>query len=139
MQITDPQIARLFERVDTIAKGIDELKPLMTQLVALQTDQAHIADHIKQLNTITEMRGVVLHQIDKRVLVIERWHKGLMWFTGFALSVIMALGGYAKQFIDTQDSQQRDTRQRITALEFIVSGPNFERAMSNPPVATGKK
>lgn len=138
--ITDPQIARLMERVDAIAKGVDELKPLMTALVTLQTEQQHLTDHVKQLNTIAEMRGTAIHQLDKRVVVLERWHKAMVWFTGMAMSVMLALGGYTKQFIDSLDADRSDTRHRLTALEFIVSGPQYERAMEpERPVATGSK
>lgn len=138
--ITDPQIARLMERVDAIAKGVDELKPLMTALVMLQTEQRHLTDHIKQLNAMAEMRGAALHQLDKRVVVLERWHKAMVWFTGMAMSVMLALGGYTKQFIDSLDADRSDTRHRLTALEFIVSGPQYERAMEpGRPVATGSK
>lgn len=138
--ITDPQIARLMERVDAIAKGVDELKPLVVALVTLQTEQQHLADHVKQLNTIAEMRGIAIHQIDKRVVVLERWHRAMIWFTGIAMSVMLALGGYTKQFIDSIDADRNDTRHRLTALEFIISGPQYERAMEQErPVAAGSK
>jgi len=138
--ITDPQIARLMERVDAIAKGVDELKPLMAALVTLQAEQQHLTDHIKQLSTIAEMRGAAMHQIDKRVVVLERWHKATVWFTGIAMSVMLALGGYTKQFIDSIDADRRDTRHRLTALEFIVSSPQYERVMEQErPVAAGSK
>lgn len=137
--ITDPQLARLFERVETIARGMEELKPLLTAIVAVQAEQSHLADHVKQLNAISEMRGVALHQIDKRVLVLERWHKAMIAFSGVALSIMLAMGGYAKQFIDSIDSERQDTRHRLTALEFIVNSPNYERAMDDRPVAEGGK
>lgn len=138
--ITDPQVARLMERVDAIAKGVDELKPLVAALVTLQAEHQHLTDHIKQLNTISEMRGAALHQIDKRVVVLERWHKAMVWFTGIAMSVMMALGGYAKQFVDSLDSDRQDTRHRLTTLEFIVGSPQHERALEQErPVAAGSK
>lgn len=138
--ITDPQIARLMERVDAIAKGVDDLKPVLTSLVALQTEHQHLSDHIKQLHTVTELRGVAMHQIDKRVLVLERWHKAMIGFTGIAFSIMLAMGGYAKQFIDSIDADRNDTRHRITALEFIISSPQYERAMEKErPVAAGSK
>jgi len=138
--ITDPQIARLIERVDAVAKGVDELKPVVAAIVALQTQQQHLTDHLKQLNTIAEMRGASLHQMDKRVLVLERWHKAMVAFSGVALSLMLAMGGYAKQFIDSMDADRNDTRHRITALEFIINSPQYERAMEKErPVAAGSK
>lgn len=136
--ITDPQVARIMERVDHIAKSVDELKPLMAALVTLQAEHQHLADHMRQLNTVAELRGVAVHQIDKRVTVLERWQKGLVWFTGLALSVIMWLGGYVKQFTDSLDETNRNTQNRLAAMEFIINSPNFERAIEpERPVAAG--
>lgn len=138
--VTDPNIARIMERVDHIAKRLDELQPFVAALVALQTEQQHLADHMRQLNTVAELRGTAVHQIDKRVTVLERWQKGLVWFAGVALSMMMWLGGYAKQFIDSLEETNRNTQHRIATMEFIINSPNFERAMEpKRPVATGSK
>lgn len=138
--VTDPNIARIMERVDHIAKSVDELKPFVTALVTLQAEQQHLADHLRQLNTVAELRGAAVHQIDKRVTVLERWQKALVWFTGVALSIMIWLGGYAKQFIDSLEENNRNTQHRIANMEFIINSPNFERAMKpERPVATGSK
>ena len=139
--ITDPNIARISERLDGIARDLGEIKPLLVENATLRRDLEHLADSFKQLSTMSEMRGHAIHQIDKRVLVLERWHKAMVAFSGIALSLMLALGGYAKQFIDSLDSQSNDTRSRLAAIEFIISGPQYERDMSNDerPVAEGSK
>lgn len=138
--ITDPQIARMFERLEVIARDIAEIKPLLVDNATLRRDLEHLASSFKQLSTMSEMRGNAIHQIDKRVLVLERWHKAMIGFTGIAFSIMLAMGGYAKQFIDSIDDDRNDTRHRITALEFIISSPQYERAMEKErPVAAGSK
>src|SRR5690625_1255944 len=138
--ITDPNIARISERLDGIARDLGEIKPLLVENATLRRDLEHLADSFKQLSTMSEMRGHAIHQIDKRVLVLERWHKAMIGFAGIAFSVMLAMAGYAKQFIDSIDADRDDTRHRITALEFIVNSPQYERAMEKErPVAAGSK
>lgn len=138
--ITDPNTARIMERVDHIAKRLDELQPFASTLVALHADHQQLANVIKQLSTEAGLQRQAMHELDKRVVGLEKWQKGLVWFTSVALSVMMWLGGYAKQFIDSLDENNRNTQHRITALEFIVNSPNFERAIEpDRPVATGSK
>lgn len=139
--ITDPQIAVLMERMEHIAKGVDDLKPLATLITSLQRDQEHTADSLKQLHTIAEMRGAALHAVDKRVVVLERWHRFMLAMPVAVLTISLAAGGYAKSFVDALDDFKNDTRHRISSLEFIINSPHFERAMANDsrPVAEGGK
>jgi hypothetical protein len=138
--ITDPNIARIMERVDHIAKRLDELQPFASTLVALHADHQQLASAIKHLSTEAGIQRQALHELDKRVVGLEKWQKGLVWFTGVALSMMMWLGGYAKQFIDSLEENNRNTQRRITTMEFIINSPNLERAMEpERPVASGSK
>lgn len=137
--IQDPQMARLFERLDHLVASMDEIKPILTTVNTLQNNQDHMARNIDQLMTNAEVRSTVIHQLDKRVLVVERWHKASVGFTAIAVSIGLALGGYTKSFIESLNSDRDDTRQRLSSLEFILNSPNFERAMTSPPVAEEPK
>ena len=139
--ITDPQLAMLIERVEHIARGMDDLKPMIVAISALQKDQERNSDDIKKLHTIAEMRGATQHQMDKRIVVLERWHRLMLAMPVMVLTVVLAAGGYAKSFLDALDDFKNDTRSRISSLEFIINSPHFERAMANDsrPVAEGGK
>lgn len=140
MQTTETQLALLIQKVDQIAAGVDDLKPLSALVLELQKDHAHAVENIKQLNTIAEMRGAKQHEIDKRVLILERWHKFMLALPVALLTISLAVGGYAKSFFDSLDDFKNDTRQRVTSLEFILNSPNFEKAMDRDrSVSTGGK
>lgn len=130
----DPQVARLVERVEHIARAIDNLTPLVVHMSQLQKDQERNSDEIRRLNQISDARGDSVHRIDKRVLVLERWHKFVISITGILIATSI---GYISNFSDFKE----DTRQRISSLEFIINSPHFERAMDNDsrPVAEGGK
>ena len=139
--ITDPQLAVLIERVEHIARGMDDLKPLVVLISTLQRDQEHTSDTVKQLHLLSEARGAALHAVDKRVVVLERWHRLMLAMPVLLLTVALAAGGYAKSFLDALDDFKNDTRNRVSSLEFIINSPHFERAMAtdNRPVAEGGK
>lgn len=139
--ITDPQLAVLIERVEHIARGMDDLKPLIALISTLQRDQEHMSDTVKQLYLLSESRGAALHAVDKRVVAVERWGKFQIGLAGAMLTIALTASGYAKSFIDALDDFKNDTRSRISSLEFIINSPHFERAMTNDgrPVAEGGK
>lgn len=122
MQTTETQLALLIQKVEHIAEGMDELKPLASLVLTLQKDQEHSKESIKQLNTIAEMRGATQHLIDKRVLVLERWHKFMLAVPAFLLTASL---GFLNNIYDFKE----DTSRRITSLEFIINSPHFERSM----------
>lgn len=137
----DPQVARLIERVEHIARAMDDLRPLVVAISSLQKDQERNSEDIKKLNTIAEMRGDAQHLLDKRVLVLERWHKGLIWFSSLAMGVLLSMSGYIANFVNTLDTDRNQTNNRLSTLEVIVNSQNFERSMAtdNRPVAEGSK
>ena len=136
----DVQVARLVERVEHIARAIDNLTPLVVAMSSLQKDQERSAEDIKKLHTIAEMRGDAQHLIDKRVLVLERWHRLMLAMPVMMLTIALAAGGYAKSWLDALDDFKSDTRQRIASMEFIINSPHFERAMTpEKEVAEGSK
>lgn len=137
----DPQVARLIERVEHIARAMDDLRPLVVAISSLQKDQERNSEDIKKLHTIAEMRSDAHHSLDKRVLVLERWHRLMLAMPVMVLTVALAAGGYAKSFLDALDDFKSDTRSRVSSLEFIINSPHFERAMVNDsrPVAEGGK
>lgn len=137
----DPQVARLIERVEHIARTMDDLRPLVVAISSLQKDQERNSEDIKRLHTIAEMRGEAQHLLDKRVLVLERWHRLMLAMPVMVLTVALTAGGYAKSFLDALDDFKNDTRNRVSSLEFIINSPHFERAMATDsrPVAEGSK
>lgn len=139
--ITDPQLAVLIERVEHIARGMDDLKPLIALISTLQRDQEYTSDTVKQLHLLSEARGASLHSMDKRLSTLEWWHKYRLAQPALILTVALAAWGYWQGFTGAMDDFKRDTRHRISSLEFIINSPHFERAMAtdNRPVAEGSK
>lgn len=139
--ITDPQIATLIERSIYTAKAVDELKVMIADVAVLRRDQDHTADLLHQVRLLTDALSKSQHQIDKRVLVLERWNRGLVWFSTSAMGVLLTLSGYVANFISTLDTDRNQTNNRLSTLEVIVNSHNFERAMANDnrPVAEGSK
>ena len=136
----DVQVARLVERVEHIARSIDNLTPLVVAMSSLQKDQERSAEDIKKLHTIAEMRGDAQHLLDKRVLVLERWHRLMLALPVMLLTIALAAGGYTKSWLDALDDFKKDTRQRIASMEFIINSPHFERSMTpEREVAEGSK
>ncbi len=136
----DVQVARLVERVEHIARSIDNLTPLVVAMSSLQKDQERSAEDIKKLHTIAEMRGDAQHLLDKRVLVLERWHRLMLAMPVMLLTIVLAAGGYTKSWLDALDDFKKDTRQRISSMEFIINSPHFERSMTQEKeVAEGGK
>lgn len=126
----DPQVARLIERVEHIARAMDDLRPLVVAISSLQKDQERNSEDIKKLHTIAEMRGEAQHLLDKRVLVLERWHRLMVATPVMLLTIVLAAGGYTKSWLDAIDDFKKDTRQRIASMEFIINSPHFERSMT---------
>lgn len=139
--ITDPQLAMLIERVEHIAKRMDDLMPLVTLITTLQRDQEYAADSIKQLHAVAEMRGAALHAMDKRLSTLEWWHKYRLAQPALILTVALAAWSYWQGFTGSMEDFKTDTRSRVSALEFIINAPHFERSMANDsrPVAEGGK
>ena len=136
----DPQVARLIERVEHIARAVDDLRPLVVAISSLQKDQERNSEDIKKLHTIAEMRGDAHHLLDKRVLVLERWHRLMLALPVMLLTVALAAVGYAKSWLDALDDFKSDTRQRIASMEFIINSPHSERSITTErEVAEGSK
>lgn len=122
------QIAVLVERIDHLTKHIDtlstELKPLMTSITSLNTELEHAKDTIKQIATINQLQGENLHKLDKRTIVLERWHKFMLATPAILLTIVLTIGSYLKGLLNDLDDFKNETRNRITSLEFIVSNKN---------------
>ena len=140
--VTDPQLAMVIERLEHVARGVDELKPLASLIVTLQRDQEYTADTLKQLNEIARMRGEAVIKLDRRVLVLERWRNLMVALPATGVAVVLWAAGYIFSYVGTLEGFRRDTHHRISTLEFIINAPNFERALQTDPerpVATGPK
>lgn len=136
----DPQVARLIERVEHIARAMDDLRPLVVAMSSLKKDQERNSEDIKKLHTIAEMRNTSQHLLDKRVLVLERWHRLMLAMPVLLLTIALAAGGYTKSWLDSLDDFKKDTKNRIASMEFIINSPHFERAMApEREVAEGSK
>lgn len=139
--ISDPQIATLIERSIYTAKAVDELKVMIADVAVLRRDQEHTDALLNQIRLLTDSLGKNQHQLDKRVLLLERWNKGLIWFSSVAMGALLSMSGYIANFINTLDTDRNQTNNRLSTLEVIVNSQNFERAMAtdNRPVAEGGK
>lgn len=138
----DQKIAVLIERVNHIADAIDDLKPLREMIVSMRTEQEHLSDKFRQLHMLGESRGAAIHQLDKRTLILERWHRFMMATPAIILTLAIASAGYVRGVLESIDKHQQDTNSRLMSLEFIVHSPGFEKAMTprdSRPVAEGGK
>lgn len=122
------QIAVLVERIDHLTRHIDtlstELKPLTTSITSLNTELEHAKDTIKQIATINQLQGENLHKLDKRTIVLERWHKFMLATPAILLTIVLTIGSYLKGLLNDLDDFKNETRDRITSLEFIVTNNN---------------
>lgn len=123
------QIAVLMERIEHIVKGMDDIRPLVAAVSALQHEKESLNQQVRQLTINSETRSKLLHDIDKRVLVMERWHKARLSFSATAIAVVMALAGYTKNFIETVQDERNNTNQRLSMLELVVNSPNYAKAL----------
>ncbi|AEC22272.1 hypothetical protein PT7_P036 (plasmid) [Pusillimonas sp. T7-7] len=150
MQLNDPptaaQLAVAIERLVNLSEDVKEirgsqkrLESAMVEVPLLKQEMEHLADSLRQLHTVAEVRSVAHHQLDKRVLILERWHKFMVAQPAIILTVALAAWGYWNGFTKSMDAFQDDTKQRVQTLEFIVNSPAYEKAMQSPPTATGKK
>jgi hypothetical protein len=126
----DHKISVLMERVDHIARSIDDLRPLLTIIVQVQEKLNNQENSIKSLGALAESRGAMFHQVDKRVLVLERWHRFMLAIPALVLTICIWFGGYAKSYIAAIEAFQKETSQRVSALEFIINAPSYEKLMS---------
>lgn len=128
--MNNSQFAVLNERLEHLVRAMEDIKPLIINVNSLQHNIDVMQTQIKQLTMGSDARGKLIHDIDKRVLVVERWHKATVSFTAVAISILMAIGGYTKSFIETVQRERSDTNQRLATLELIVNSPNYGKAMS---------
>lgn len=142
---TDPQIAvlianmkNLSDRFDRMLASQERAERGMAEVPLLRKDYEHLSEGLKQLHTLVEVRGAAHHQLDKRILILERWHKFMMAQPAIMLTILLTLWGYWSGFNTTLDDFKETTKERVQALEFIVNSPNFEKAMERPPT-TGRK
>lgn len=149
MQTSDPPIATQFavaiERLVNLAEDVKEirgsqkrLESALVEVPLLKQELEHLADSLRQLHTIAEVRAAAHHQMDKRVLILERWHKFMLAQPAIILTVSIAAWGYWAGFTRSLDDFKDSTKQRVQSLEFIVNSPAYERAMQ-PPAASGSK
>lgn len=141
---TDPQIAvlitdmkNLSERVDRMLASQERSERGMAEVPLLRKDYEHLSESLKQLHTLVEVRNVAHHQLDKRILILERWHRFMVAQPAILLTILLTAWGYWAGFNSSLDEFKDNTRERVQALEFIVNSPNFERAMERPKI-TGR-
>lgn len=128
--MNNAQFAVLNERLEHLVRAMEEIRPLVVNVNSLQHSIDVMQTQIKQLTMGSDARGKLVHDIDKRVLVLERWHKAMVGFSAIAMSILLALGGYTKSFIESVQDERNDTNQRLATLELIINSPNYGKAMS---------
>lgn len=126
-------IAVITERLNHIAATMDDIKPLIAAVSSLQHSNDVFDQRINQLTLNSEARYKMLHDQDKRVLVLERWHKAMIGFSATAMAVLLALAGYTKSFIETIQDERNDTNQRLTTLELIANNQSISKALEAKP------
>lgn len=145
--VTDPQIAVLITNMQNLSAQFDRMlasqertEQGMSEVPLLRKDYEHLADSLRQLHTLAEVRAVAHHQMDKRILILERWHKFMLAQPAIILTVVIAAWGYWSGFTSSLEDFKGTTKDKIQTLEFIVNAPTYERAMKEgrPPAAGGK-
>lgn len=126
------QVAVLTERIEYIARTMEDIKPLITAIATMRVEQDSMAVQVRQLAQGGEVRLQSIHAHDKRILILERWHKAMIGFGTVAVSILLAMAGYTKSFIETIQNERNDTNQRLSNLELIVNSPNYSKAMELP-------
>lgn len=121
-QTDDPMMAMLIERVEHIAKGIDEMRPMISTIPSIERDLSYHTERLDQLNEIAKDRGREIHELDKRILKLERWYRAMLAAPAILVTLSISVGGYAMKF-------KEDTDRRVSSLEFILNSPHYERAM----------
>lgn len=144
----DPQIAVLIANMrnlvgqfDRMLASQDRIERSIAEVPLLRRDYEHLIENFKQLQELAEERAAVSHQLDKRVLVLERWHRFMVAQPAAILTIVLAAWGYWHGFTTGYDDFKGSTKERVQALEFIVNSPNFQRAIApdDHPTATGPK
>ena len=113
-------IAAMTAKLDHIGQVLDELRPLPTVLAAIQQDQKHLAEWQRQVNAMSESRGIMMHALDKRLTVVERWHKFMLTMPAIILTVLIAIGGYVRGYVQAAGQFEDDILQRMTKIEAMV-------------------
>lgn len=138
--ITDPQLARVLERIEHIAKVVDRLEPLAISLNTVQRDHEHLADTVKGIKETTRVHRQLTSQIDRRTLVLERWHKFMVGLSATGAAAVLWAAGYVTNYFKSLDADANALNNRVTTLEYVFNSPNFEKATrEDRPVSTGKK
>lgn len=131
-------IASITSKLDHIGNVVDELRPLPIILAAIQRDQQHMADWQRQVNTDSQARALAMHAMDKRITVLERWHKFMLTMPAVALTILLAVGGYARGYIQAMGQFEHNVLQRITAIEATIHHPANTPTSKPAPVTGGK-
>ncbi len=139
--MTEASLARLTERIEHIAKGVDELRPLVADSAEQRRDISHISSLVQQMTIVQDMHRDAFKEGEGRISKLEVRVKFIIWIGAFVASTSVGLLGYGISFIDALGEFQSDTKSQIRSLEFIVQSPMFERVMEDdgrPAVEGGK-
>ena len=139
--MTEASLARLTERIEHIAKGVDELRPLITESAEQSRDISHITSLVQQMTIVQDMHRDAFKEGEVRISKLEVRVKFVMWVGAFVASTSVGIFGYGISFLDSLGKFQSDTDSRIRSVEFIVQSPAFERVMERDgrPVVEGGK
>lgn len=120
----ETQIATISERVAYMTKTLDEMRDVVSGFPALKRDQEYEHEILSQINNLITLHNKELHRTDKRVLVLEKWNKTVMWLSTSAMAVIISIAGYAINYVNIIKTNNDLINGRISALEFIVNSSN---------------
>lgn len=131
-------ISAITTNIEHMRDVLEELRTLPVVLAAIQRDQQHIADWQRQVNAMTQSHSTMMHTMDKRITVLERWHKFMLTMPAVALTFLLAVGGYARGYIQAMGQFEHNVLQRITAIEATIHHPANAPTSKPAPIAGGK-
>ena len=125
---TDPQVAVLLSNVKHLTDSIGQIQEsqervesAVLKVALMQQEMGQLREVVKSLGALAESRGHDHHSFDKRILVLERWHKFMLAQPVIIMTLGLAALSYFTGFVASVEDFQKDTTRRIYAVEFIVN------------------
>lgn len=126
--IEDPQVATLLSNVrhltqnlEKMQEGQERIETAVMEVALIQNELSHFREAVSRLTVLAESRGHEHHSFDKRILVLERWHKFMLAQPVIIMTLGLAALSYFTGFVTSVEDFHKDTTRRLYAVEFIVN------------------